>query len=78
MTEAAAFLHNARLDNLATNHLGCALYSDLFASASGPANNARYIFLQEESRDVYVDWERAATGQTFTYPMTLRRLRSPS
>jgi transcriptional regulator with XRE-family HTH domain len=62
MTEAAAFLHNARLDNLAANHLGRALYSDLFASASGSAvaNNARYVFLHEGSRDFYVDWERAA------------------
>ena len=62
MTEAAAFLHNARLDNLATNHLGRALYSDLFASMPRPAvpNNARYIFLEEGSRDFYVDWERAA------------------
>lgn len=62
MTEAAAFVHNARLDNLATNHLGRALYSDLFASTpeTAVANNARYIFLQEGSRDFYVDWERAA------------------
>jgi hypothetical protein len=62
MTEAPAFLHNARLDNLATNHLGRALYSDLFATAPDPlaANNARYVFLQEGSRSFYVDWKRAA------------------
>jgi transcriptional regulator with XRE-family HTH domain len=62
MTEAAAAVHNARLDNLATNHLGRALYSDLFASARGSAvaNNARYVFLHEGSREFYVDWDRAA------------------
>ena len=60
MTQAAAFLHNGRLDNLAANHLGRALYSDLFASGPAVPNNARYVFLQEGSRDFYVDWERAA------------------
>jgi transcriptional regulator with XRE-family HTH domain len=62
MTEAAAFVHNARLDNLASNLLGRALYSDLFASAprSATPNNARYVFLEEGSKDFYVDWERAA------------------
>jgi hypothetical protein len=32
---AAALVHNARLDNLAANHLGRALYSDLFATTLG-------------------------------------------
>jgi transcriptional regulator with XRE-family HTH domain len=43
LTGAAAFVHNARLDNLAANQLGYALYSDRFSRAAGPGpvNRAR-------------------------------------
>jgi transcriptional regulator with XRE-family HTH domain len=59
----AAFIHNARLDNLAVNALGHALYADMFSKAAegGPANSARYVFLDEAARDFYVDWDRAAS-----------------
>lgn len=61
LTGAAAFVHNARLDNLAANHLGYALYADMFARAAGggPVNSARYVFLDPGARDFYLDWERA-------------------
>jgi transcriptional regulator with XRE-family HTH domain len=36
LTGAAAFVHNARLDNLAANQLGQALYSDMFSRSGGP------------------------------------------
>jgi transcriptional regulator with XRE-family HTH domain len=63
LTGAAAFVHNARLDNLAANQLGYALYSDMFsrAPAPGPANSARYVFLAPSARDFYIDWDRAAS-----------------
>jgi transcriptional regulator with XRE-family HTH domain len=63
LTGAAALVHNARLDNLAANQLGRALYSDLFAAARGPGpvNSARYVFLEPSARDFYVDWDRAAS-----------------
>jgi transcriptional regulator with XRE-family HTH domain len=63
LTGAAAFVHNARLDNLAANQLGYALYSDMFARAAGPGpvNSARYVFLDPAARDFYADWERAAS-----------------
>jgi transcriptional regulator with XRE-family HTH domain len=63
LTGAAAFVHNARLDNLAANHLGFALYSDMFSRAAGPGpvNSARYVFLDPTARDFYVDWDRAAS-----------------
>jgi transcriptional regulator with XRE-family HTH domain len=63
LTGAAAFVHNARLDNLAANQLGYALYSDMFARAvgPGPVNSARYVFLDPGARDFYADWERAAS-----------------
>jgi hypothetical protein len=35
LTGAAAFVHNARLDNLAANQLGHALYADMFSRAAG-------------------------------------------
>ena len=63
LTGAAAFVHNARLDNLAANELGYALYSDMFsrAAGTGPVNSARYVFLDASARDFYADWERAAS-----------------
>jgi transcriptional regulator with XRE-family HTH domain len=63
VTGAAALVHNARLDNLAANQLGRALYSDLYATArgAGPVNSARYVFLQPSAREFYVDWDRAAS-----------------
>jgi transcriptional regulator with XRE-family HTH domain len=63
LTGAAGFVHNARLDNLAVNDLGNALYSDMFsrAAGAGPVNSARYVFLEPSARDFYVDWDRAAS-----------------
>jgi transcriptional regulator with XRE-family HTH domain len=63
LTGAPAFVHNARLDNLAANQLGHALYSDMFnrAVGPGPVNSARYVFTDPGARDFYSDWERAAS-----------------
>jgi hypothetical protein len=49
--------------DLAANELGRALYSDMFGRAAGPgpANSARYVFLDPGARDFYADWERAAS-----------------
>jgi hypothetical protein len=63
LTGAAGLVHNARLDNLAMNQLGRALYSNMFSRAAGPGpvNSARYVFLDPGARDFYADWERAAS-----------------
>src|SRR6266498_1133708 len=63
LTGAAAFVLNARLDNLAVNQLGYALYSDMFSRATGsaPVNFARYVFLDPGARGFYADWDRAAS-----------------
>ena len=63
LTGAAALVHNARLDNLAANRLGYALYCGLFATATGPGpvNSARYVFLEPSAREFYADWDRAAS-----------------
>ncbi|GIF74640.1 helix-turn-helix transcriptional regulator [Asanoa siamensis] len=51
---------NDRLDLLATNHLGRAMFSDLYAGASTTPNFARYIFLDSAARRFYPDWDLAA------------------
>jgi transcriptional regulator with XRE-family HTH domain len=63
LTGAAAFVHNARLDNLTANQLGQALYCDMYSRATGlgPVNSARYVFLDRGARDFYTDWDRAAS-----------------
>jgi hypothetical protein len=65
MSGVVAFVQNGRLDVLAVNTLGRALYVDLFdgvdhASGLGPdgrlPNHARYIFLDPRAIDFYPDW----------------------
>jgi hypothetical protein len=60
ITGAAAFVRNDRLDVLAANPLGFALYSEMFSGPARPANAARFIFLDPRSRDFYPDWTKAA------------------
>ena len=57
---APAFVRNGRMDILAANSLGRALYSQHFDSPHGP-NSARFIFLDPRAHDFYVDWEQVAT-----------------
>ena len=61
MTGAPAFAQNGRLDILAANPLGRALYSEMYADPARPANHARFVFLNTRSRGFYGDWDRAAT-----------------
>jgi hypothetical protein len=60
ITGAAAFVRNDRLDVLAANALGHALYSEMFAGPLRPANAARFIFLDARAREFYPDWNKAA------------------
>ena len=61
MTSTPAFVRNGRLDVLAINPLGRALYSPVFDDPSGrPANLARFCFLDPQSRDFYPDWDDVA------------------
>jgi hypothetical protein len=60
ITDAPAWVRNGRMDLLAANRLGRALYSELFASPIRPVNNARFVFLDPRSREFYVDWEKGA------------------
>jgi transcriptional regulator with XRE-family HTH domain len=60
ITAAPALVQNGRLDVLAANQLGRALYSELFRDPTRPANHARFTFLNPQAHDFYPDWERAA------------------
>ena len=60
ITGAAAYVGNDRLDILATNQLGRALFADVLAMASRPPNHARFVFLDPRAEAFYPDWERAA------------------
>ena len=60
MTEAPAFVRNGRMDILAANRLGFALYSEMFADPRRPANTARFVFLDPRAPAFYLDWDRVA------------------
>jgi transcriptional regulator with XRE-family HTH domain len=57
---AAAYVGNDRLDILATNELGRALFSELYATPTRPANFARFCFLDPRAEVFYPDWDGAA------------------
>jgi len=57
---APVLVRNGRLDILAGNLLGYALYSEMFVTPIRPVNSARFAFLDPRARDFYLDWDRAA------------------
>src|SRR5207302_4045998 len=60
ITESAAFVRNGRLDILSANRLGYALYSEAFANPERPVNLARFVFLDPQARELYVNWDGIA------------------
>lgn len=65
VTMSAAFVRNGRLDVIGSNALGRALHAPMFDSptaAQGTPNFARYHFLDEGSKDFFVDWEAGAAA----------------
>lgn len=55
-----AMVFNSRLDVLAANDLGRALYAPVFVT-DGPPNTALFLFLDEHrARQLYPEWERLA------------------
>ena len=58
---APAYVRNGRLDLLAANALGRALYGPVFDGAVGTPNMARYLFLQPDAADFFSDWEAVAS-----------------
>jgi hypothetical protein len=60
ITDAPAWVRNARHDMLAANRLARALYAPVLADPRRPANNARFIYLDPAAPEFFADWERAA------------------
>ncbi|KAA9159418.1 helix-turn-helix domain-containing protein [Amycolatopsis acidicola] len=62
MTESAAFVRNGRMDILAVNALGRALWAPLFDDPTRPPNLARFAFLDPRGTEFYANWPDAAKG----------------
>jgi transcriptional regulator with XRE-family HTH domain len=60
ISEAPAWVRNARHDMLAANRLARALYAPMLADGRRPANNARFVYLDPASRSFFDDWDHAA------------------
>lgn len=60
ITDAPAIIGNDRLDFLAANHLGRAMYADLLLDPTAPPNFARYTFFDSSARRFYPRWDLAA------------------
>jgi transcriptional regulator with XRE-family HTH domain len=56
---APAYARNGRMDILASNRLGRALYADAFGAGT-TFNLARYLFLDPRAQDFYREWETVA------------------
>jgi transcriptional regulator with XRE-family HTH domain len=56
MRDVPVYVQNGRLDAVATNRLGAALYSEMFVLPQRPVNAARFTFLDPCARTFYRDW----------------------
>lgn len=57
MSTVPVFVQNGRLDAVAVNRLGGALFSEMLDGARPPANAARFVFLDARAQTFYRDWE---------------------
>jgi transcriptional regulator with XRE-family HTH domain len=57
MSTVPVFVQNGRLDAVATNRLGYALFSEMFDGERPPVNAARFVFLDPRAQRFYQDWE---------------------
>ncbi|GAA2011758.1 helix-turn-helix transcriptional regulator [Catenulispora yoronensis] len=60
MAMAPAYVRNGRMDVLASNSLGRALFAPLFDSPVRHTNIARFMFLDPAAQDFYDGWDRHA------------------
>jgi hypothetical protein len=61
MSDAPAIIRNGRMDIVAANLLGRAMYWPVFQSRrTGPPNIARFQFLDPAGRDFFPQWDTAA------------------
>lgn len=60
ITGAPTWVRNERMDFIAANPLGRALYAPVLADPVRPANTARFMFLNPDATDFFPDWEQNA------------------
>ena len=60
MDNVPAFVQNGRLDIIAINRLGQAVFSEIYVQPQRPANFARFVFLDPRAQGFYRDWDDAA------------------
>jgi transcriptional regulator with XRE-family HTH domain len=60
MVGTPGFVLNGRLDLLAANQLGFALFSPVYADPARPPNNARFLFLDPHATEFFGDWDKVA------------------
>ena len=61
MVGGPAYVRNGRLDILAANRLGSALYAPVLEGPAGPPNTARFIFLNPKATEFFGDWDNVAS-----------------
>src|SRR5437868_819067 len=76
ITGAAAFVSNDRLDVLAANQLGHALYSELYDAPARPVDTARFVFLDPRADTTFAEWDRVAAEPGSRSEETLKLLGS--
>jgi transcriptional regulator with XRE-family HTH domain len=59
-TGGMALVRNRRMDYLAANALGRAVYEEIFDSQTHPPNHVRYVFLDDRARAFFDDWPAVA------------------
>ncbi|MGN8551861.1 UNVERIFIED_CONTAM: helix-turn-helix transcriptional regulator [Microbacterium sp. SLM126] len=57
MSTVPVFVQNGRLDAVAVNRLGGALFSEMLDHTRPPANAARFVFLDPRAQSFYREWE---------------------
>jgi transcriptional regulator with XRE-family HTH domain len=60
MTGTPAFVLNGRLDILAANQLGLALFAPIYTAPPQPPNTARFVFLDPNATEFFRDWDMVA------------------
>ncbi|MFF1400600.1 helix-turn-helix domain-containing protein [Streptomyces sp. NPDC058287] len=60
MVGAPTIVQNGRLDIVAANPLGRALYGAVYEHQPEPPNLARFIFLADRADEIFPNWEKAA------------------
>jgi transcriptional regulator with XRE-family HTH domain len=60
MVASPAFVLNGRLDVLAANALGRALFSPMYADPISPPNTARFVFLDPQATAFFRAWDNVA------------------